>query len=259
MLVPLPQPNYALVFLDHTTEATSSAMRPAPVFQDLIDALLEQINGPYAASHGAVTVNIRIGQGPEDRAPGEIAVNFRDTIPEVPDALAYHTTTNGVPDIEIGVDLFSTLTLGSESVSGGLSHEVLELLGDAGANEWSDLQGASAETRARENCDAVQNTGYAASNGVWVSNFVLPSYYIPGAPGPYDVLGVMTSQTDVSHGYEIRATAPTDVFQVQGDRARLGEHVHAHKRVFALGTLTDTQKKRKSHPYCRTHRRGVRL
>src|SRR5258708_294205 len=157
MLVPLPQPNYALVFLDHTTEATPSAMRPAPVFQKLIDALLEQINGPFAASHGAVTVNIPIGSGPEDRAPGEIPVNSRDTSPEAPNALAYHKTTNGVPDIEIGVDLFSSLLDGPESMSGGVSHELLETLGDAGANEWSDLQDASAQTRARENCDAVQN------------------------------------------------------------------------------------------------------
>ena len=261
-LVSLPQPNYSFVFLDHTTSATPSAMKPAPVFQKIIDALLEQINGPYAASHGAVTANFRVGSGPEDRAPGEIAVNFRDTIPEAPDALAYHRTTNGVPDIEIGVDLFSSLTEGSESMSGGVSHEILELCGDAGANEWADLQDVSGQTRARENCDAVQNTGYEASNGVWVSNFVLPSYYIPQAPGPWDALGVMTSQTDVSHGYEIRATAPTDISQVQGlvqGHVAFGEHVHHGKRVFAIGTLTAQQKKRKSHPYCRTHRRGVRL
>lgn len=259
MLVPMPQPNYAFVFVDHTTSATPTAMRPAPIFQKLIDALLEQINGPYAASHGAVTCNFRIASGPEDRQPGEIACNFRDTIPEAPDALAYHTVTNGIPDIEIGVDLFSSLTDEGESVSGGVSHEILELLGDAGANEWADLQDASGQTRARENCDAVQNTGYFAENGVWLSNFVLPSYYIPGAIGPYDALGVMTSQTDLSHGYEIRATAPTDAGAVQGSHARLGQHVTHGKEVFAVGTITDAQKKRKSHPYSRTHRRGVRL
>ncbi len=265
-LVPLSQPNYSFVFIDHTTSATPEALRPAPALQAMIDALLEQVNGPYAASHGAVTANFRIGSG-ADRVPGEIAVNFRDTIPEAPDALAYHTVTFGVPDIEIGVDLFATLTDGPESVSGGVSHEILELLGDAGANEWADLQDASAQTRARELSDAVQNTGYPATNGVWMSNFVLPSYFIPGAPGPYDALGVMTSQTDVSHGYEIRATAPTDATSVQGNTAHarhvhLGENVHHGKRVFVVEgshALTDQQKKRKSHPYSRTHRRGVRL
>ena len=68
----------------------------------------------------------------EDRQRGDIAAHFRDNIPEAPDALAYHTVTDGIPDIELGCDLFSSLGDEGDSLSSGAGHEVLELLLDPG-------------------------------------------------------------------------------------------------------------------------------
>jgi hypothetical protein len=241
--------NFPFVLIDLTTDATSVALRPGPHLQTLIDAWFEQIQGPYANHYGAETVSFRIGKNELDRKSNEIAIHFRDTIPEAPDALAYHQVVNGVPDIEIGVDLFTELLHGTDSLASGGSHEILETLGDAGGNGWKDRQDSSDIMDAEELCDFVQNTGYKAKNGVTVSNFVLPSFFIPGSAGPWDFLGVMKAQYDYSHGYGIVGSPPSDVTQVMGYKRH---HVSVH------GTLTELQIKRKTHPYTRTSRRGVK-
>lgn len=69
------------------------------------------------------------------------------------------------------------------------SHEALEMLGD----EWINLDVArhlvngDVELWPRELCDAVQGQRYEI-DGVTVSNFVLPEYFIENADGPYDFL-----------------------------------------------------------------------
>ena len=65
----------------------------------------------------------------------------------------------------------------------------------------------------REVCDPVQENTYAIEAGgmhVAVSNFVLPAYFNPAAPGPYDHLGVLSKPfTLAKGGYAVwdRATA----------------------------------------------------
>lgn len=251
---------FAFVLVDHTTSVTPTSMQPGPVFQPMIDAWLEQIESSYTDAYGDQCVSFRIASGPTDRAPNEIGIHFRDTIPEAPGALAYHTVVNGIPDIELGVDLFTDLVGARESVSSGGSHELLELLGDAGANQWADRQDGSGQMDARENCDFVQNTGYPTSNGVYVSNFVFSSVFIPGAVGPYDAMGVMTSQYDVSNGYGIQGNAPQNISQIGGSHFGMHRNAQTGLCTYALvGHLTEAQIKRKSNPYSRTHRRGVRL
>jgi hypothetical protein len=247
-------PQFCFVLVDLTTDATSPEMRPAPILQTIIDAVSEQVNGPFAEAYGQGAVAFRIASSPADRATNEIACNFRDTIPEAPGALAYHQIVSGVPDVELGVDLFLSLLDGLVSLSGGFSHEILELLRDAGANGWKDC--GTGTMNAEEACDFVQNTGYTASDGAWVSNFVLPSFFIPGASGPWDQLGVMQTQDDVSNGYGIQAASPANVTQISG---MMGAAHHHGRLVYVNGNLTELQRKRKSHPYSRTYRRGVRL
>ncbi len=238
--------NYAFVLIDLTTSKTPSALRPAAHFSSFIDAIFEQSMGPYSDHYGTPVVSFRIGSSPTDRKPNEIAINFRDDIPEAPGALAFHQVVNGVPDIEMGVDLFDSISGEGEGMLGGLSHELLELFGDVGANGWKDRQDTSGLLDAEELCDFVQNTSYKASNGGHVSNFVLPSFFIPGSAGPWDYLGVMKSQYDYSKGYGIVSNSS-------------GSHQLGMASTHVHGTLTENQKKRKSHPYSRTYRRGVRL
>lgn len=252
---------FRFVLVDHTTSATPEAMRPAQAFQGMIDAWSEQIFGPFADAHGDRVCGFRIAEPGTDRLDGELAMNFRDTIPEAPNALAYHQVVNGIPDIELGVDLFAALTTGSESLSCGGSHELLELILDAGANGWKDKQDGSGLMGAEEACDVVQNAFYTASNGFAVSNFLLPSYFIPGAPGPWDSMGVMTSQSDLSNGYEIQVGSPTEVFQHSGRELKVHPHpIRPGVSVRIVGELPKgNQAKRKAHPYSRSYRRGARF
>jgi hypothetical protein len=257
--MPTATPSTCLVLLDYTTAATPAALRPTPAFlADLVAALDEQVRGPFASEYGVQPVALRVGSGPTDRSPTEIAVNFRDTL-SVPGALAYHTVVAGVPDVEVGCDLFTTLSTyvnpGDEAVSQGVGHEVLELLGDPGANCWEDS--GQGFMRSREVADLVQNTGYAASNGLWMTNFLRRAAWVPGAPGPWDWLGVMASQDDYSSGYEVRAVPPGSTTQVGGMLGAAGHPTVG--TVYAVGALSPTQLARRRSQHSRTHRRGVRL
>ena len=249
---------FNFVILDFTTDATPPELRPTPAILGLIVAdINEQLGREYADAYGHPKANVRVGTNNQDRKPGEFGINLRDTIPEAPGALAYHTVVNGIPDLEIGVDLFDSLTDGADSMSGGIDHEILETLDDAGANGWKDK--SNGVMGAEENCDPVQNTYYKGTNGTTLSNFVYPNYFIPGSAGPWDYLGVMRSQDDVeAHGYEIQAASPDHVNQVGGMAARASK-VHPGKVVFIHGKLTEKQIARKSHPYARTRRRGIML
>lgn len=244
----------------------------AAALPSILAALLESV-GPgsaFAACWGDLNVKIRIATSPTDRSTSEYAINFRATLPEAPGAAAYHFVVNGVPDLEIGTGHFASLTSGSDAASAGADHELKETLIDMGANGWKDT--GAGQVVAEETCDPVQNTGYAASNGVMLSNFVLPSAFIPGSPGPWDYCGAIASQDqiaspDPSVGYAVVADSPQNVTQVGGAAPAtssppanlLAEHVHPNgRRVRAVGGLTDRQRTRKAHPWSRTHRRGVR-
>jgi len=214
-----------------------------PVIRDALD---EQANGPFAAAHGG-SYAFRVGAHPSDRAKDEVAINIRHTVP-AQGAVAYHAVTNGIADIEVALDLVQGLTQGAESLSVAISHEVLETNGDEGANLWATRQdGQTAD--ARENCDWTQNVCYSASNGVSVTNFLLPSAWIPGAAGPWDYMKVMKSQYDMSNGYGIKATV--------GNIVMGASTTTAARHVTYGGSLTELQRKRKAHPFSRASRRGL--
>ena len=135
--------------------------------QKLVDALNEDNGecGPFAAATGR-SASTRVGANPDDRQADEYAMNIRHSIPEAPEALAYHKVTNGVPDIEIGWDLFDGVLDGPDPFSVGVDHEQKEALRDPGANGWKDGVNSNGKSSADEACDKVQNTFRSASNGV---------------------------------------------------------------------------------------------
>jgi len=235
--------------------------------QKLVDALNEDNGecGPFAQATGR-SASVRLGASSDDRQVDEYAMNIRHSIPEAPGALAYHYVTNGVPDIELGWDLFDGVIDGPDPFSVGVDHELKEALRDPGANGWKDGVNSNGKASADEACDKVQNTFRKASNGVTLSNFLLESAFIPGAAAPYDALGVMTSQDDLSNGYDIEADVE-NVTQVHSDadtdgsRALIAIEKHATKRKVTMRNatnLTPKQLKRKTHPWSRAHRRGFR-
>ncbi|HET8705429.1 MAG TPA: alkaline phosphatase family protein [Pseudomonadales bacterium] len=100
-------------------------------------------------------------------------------------ALGYHDTNwRGIPYGFVFVELAEQL---GESWTVTLSHEALELIGDAQANLL--VQGPHPEDPKREvfhwfeMCDAVQSESYKIE-GIAVSNFVLPTYFtVSDEPG----------------------------------------------------------------------------
>lgn len=139
--------------------------------------------------------------------------------PDVDGALGYHDEDdNGVAYIKVFVsptlDNGGTAYEGPNSVSVTLSHEVLELTGDAPANKWVD--GPNGADFAYELCDAVEGDSYVI-NGVSVSNFVLQSFFDPKAESGarLDFLGKVDHPFAMTPGgYQITRTEPGRVSQV---------------------------------------------
>jgi hypothetical protein len=102
---------------------------------------------------------------------------------DVASALGYHDlTTKGLPLAKVfaATDMQYQLQW---SVT--MSHELLEMLGDPTINLTAQV--AQDELVAYENCDPVEadSLGYAI-DGVQVSDFVTPAWFMPGYGGPYD-------------------------------------------------------------------------
>lgn len=86
---------------------------------------------------------------------------------------------------------------GDLSVSGTLSHELLEIGGDPYADWWSDHP--SGDVVALEACDPVEDQWYEGEDGVAVSDFVTPRWF-RGGPGPFNWLRNLRAPFDVTSG-----------------------------------------------------------
>ncbi len=141
--------------------------------------------------------------------PGAAIVAILDDADQA-GVLGYHDVTpNGRPYGKVFARVIldgGTALDGPNSVAVTLSHEVLELLGDDSANYWAF--DAANVGHALEMCDACEADAYEVDvdgRPVSVSDFVLPAYFGPGAPGPYDYLNTLPGPFTVgAGGYEIR-------------------------------------------------------
>jgi hypothetical protein len=179
------------VLIDSTNGATTqdgSMLSPA-VLNHVAEAVQDQVDQEFAAEWGA-KATIRVGASENDIQPGEWAYGFVPSLPDAPGASAYHDINGtGVPFALCAVTTCGSL-LGPTGVSVDVSHEILETAGDEGANQFAnDNQGLM---HAVEMCDAVevQTYGKTCEDGtvVQVSNWLLRSWFIPGAAGPYDYM-----------------------------------------------------------------------
>lgn len=145
-----------------------------------------------------------------------------DSDTSVPDALGYHQEENSgqidgyimcAPVLSNGgaVLKYDPKKPGSYTVSGTLSHEILEVIWDRYANSFSDNGGVSF---CNEVCDAVEMISYGISVGgteVSVSDFVFPSFFNPDATypmnAPFNYLNTLRKPfTILAGGYAITRT-----------------------------------------------------
>jgi len=152
---------------------------------------------PYWSFGAQLRLEGKIGRNPNKQRLQELrgdAVLYLWDKVDMEDALGYHERNNhGIPYGFVFTELAARL---HEAWSVTLSHEALELIGDAQANLL--VQGPHPEHpdvevfHWFEICDAVQSQTYKIDN-VEVANFLLPLYFTPEEQkgGRNDFLGVL--------------------------------------------------------------------
>ncbi len=168
-----------------------------------------------------------------------------DTIDE-PGALGYHDLANGKP--------YGRCRVTNEpSDATTLSHECLELARDPNIDLWLPMP--DGRTIAYEVADPVQEDEYPITvtigdetRTVWVSDFVVPAYFVQGSQRPFSYRDNVDEQFGVSRnggGWRLVRNQSGDVTSEFGP---LG----------ASTQLVSAMTKRANDPGSRTHRRGYR-
>lgn len=143
----------------------------------------------------------------EATAPQEDGWTLAKIVPALddPDALAYHTTTEGGrPLILIGAGIVrrnaprgADWIAGPDSLATATSHELAETAVNPYVGFYAPLD------RARwiplEVCDPVQGDAYEPTPGVFCSNFVGPRYFSDSA-GPFDRMGLVAVARSIRPG-----------------------------------------------------------
>ncbi len=157
---------------------------PDEEVQQVIRAINRQVTQDFQPywSMGA-TLRLEGHGNTEDRqAPqelrGDAIIYLWDRAADVPNAIGYHDRNNkGLPYGFVFTDIAKKV---GEPWSVTLSHEALELIGDAEVNVLAAGPNPNDPSQAvyfwYEMCDAVQAESYQI-DGVAVSNFVLPLYF----------------------------------------------------------------------------------
>lgn len=192
----------------------STLLPDAATLPKLAGAITTQVSrdfGPAWGVFASVTVAPPI-------AVGQFQVVLLDD-PDQAGALGYHDRDpHGNPYARVFVK--PVLQHGGDwltkplSVASVVSHEVLELLADPGANRWAD--NGTTKLWALEVCDPCENASYPI-NGVTVSDFVLPAWFDPGAPGPYTHLKTISKPFGLAKGGYAIVSTEGKVAQVFAD------------------------------------------
>jgi hypothetical protein len=227
-----------VLIMEATTSPLASQVTPAWLAR-CATACATQLNRDVAPIYGG-TYAVRVGAGPTDIRPGEIAFSIVDSLPAAPGAVAYHDTSgNDVPVAFLALSTCNTL----DDVSTAVSHEMCETAGDPSCNTWSD-DGQGHEW-AYELCDAIESNSYSVDDGqggtIPVSDFLLPSFFGAGAPAPYtfvqsqatsfqaNVAGYPSAPFAVATGgYEIQRTSGSGETQITGEVRALRKEKVAH-------------------------------
>jgi hypothetical protein len=215
------------------TTADGSVLTPV-VLDSIAAAAQQQLNRDYSPHCGGGNFSVRRATA-DALLPGECVFAILPALPDSPGAIAYHAADgSGLPVAFDAITLSDTLTGAGNSLSVAISHELLEAAGDPGANLWAD--DGSGNEFAFERCDAVESQTYAIGS-VYVSNFLLDSFFVPGGEKPYDYMS-LTANTfpptspfqTASNGYQITRSAGQGEHQVTAERSTRRPNLAAGSR-----------------------------
>jgi hypothetical protein len=174
-------------------------------------ALGTQFARDFCPAYGIGALPVKAFGADELLPDGYWYLHFVDNVADG-DALGYHTDENGViyADIEVAVILkygcgVLSTPVGAESpdsVSSVASHELLEMAADPRVDLWAPtVLPTSGVAQALEVADPVQES-YSMIDGVQVSDFVLPAYWLTQPPpgSKFDFLGVLSAPFTVAPG-----------------------------------------------------------
>lgn len=176
----------------------------------------------FAPAWGVLPAVLVIGNDPKLAR----VLHLVDTIPEAPDALAYHTIDDaGRPVLRLGVETIrSNLAPGQnllDEITKAITHEVFE----AAINPFVSLFCYVAGRRAMlsfEVADPVQGGSFVMGSSA-ISNFVLPAYFdAEDLEGPFDQCGTLVAPLSCA----------ADGYQAWSDGSQtFGAELPTHKRA----------------------------
>lgn len=175
----------------------STVVKDADV-QACVTALQVQVSRDFAPVWG---IDAQINFHPSKVAPeGAWQLVILDDSDQA-DALGYHElTVNGQP---LGKVFAASDLLSGNSWTVTVSHELLEMLADADVNDAIEVDNpdGSMSLLAKEPCDPVEadSLGYKI-DGVLVSDFVYPQWFMAGASGEMDFVGHITKPLTIAPG-----------------------------------------------------------
>lgn len=231
--------SFCIAIVDHSSNPISQTDMTA-----LIDAIGAQIDEVALQWDVAPPIAIHQANPGDPLANNEYEVGIWDNS-DAPGAAGYHATDpTGKPYGKVFRDAVDGIRDGSFPLSVVLSHEVIELLLDKTASDFS-LRADGVTLDAIEGCDAVEDMTYPdADTGVPLSNYLLPSAFDPGAPGPWDRMSILTDQYGTTPGgYRIvmkggqidSMKGPNHPLMKRGDQTTELEKARVRSKLFEGG------------------------
>jgi len=222
----------AIVIQVHNISTVLSGAQLAPI----LAAVEAQVGQDVAPHWGNQSVVFRQVASSQDFTPSAWRFVVADTSDQA-GAAGYHETDGATP---IGYAFVKTTLEAGMQPSVTISHEAIEMVGDAlidQSNQWSDLPHAL--FLAQELCDPVEDDSYGyMKNGVLVSDFVTPAYFVPASHGPWDFRGVLKAPNSLALGGYQLIWDPKNGWRQQIDSTATTQSSHSGSGAMAPGRIS---------------------
>jgi hypothetical protein len=205
--------------------------------QQVINALQVQLNRDFTPAWG-IAAKLQLVTTVDNTAP--TLHILKSSTSGDSSTLGYHDLPN--TEIPTGFVYVQDSLNAGVTWSSTASHEMMEMILDPLANCWVDLKfkGKTAYF-AYECCDPVQNDAYAI-NGVQLSNFVLPSWFLTSDTATqWDFMKKLTGPAQVDVGGDaIIFFQPGKLLSLQLGTTRMGRRKHADTTLTPVKKTDDT-------------------
>jgi hypothetical protein len=163
----------------------------APITKDEVAAIIAAIN---AVSMPAFGKHWPQGELTFGQPAGAWALWLLDGESTESGDLAFHVDPSGTPIMKV---FPQTIARYGASLCQCIDHELKEALADPIASLTLRISGGIV---VKEVCDPVSIDGIDLGNGMTGSNFVYPSWFVPGSSGPWDERGLCAGPLTVTPG-----------------------------------------------------------